>query len=117
MPAPQTAPRITTRQQRFSQAAFQCVSEVPEKEQADFKRFAQQFPALVHQCGLAQAIAFADAKKHRRFLKAIAAVIGATDTALSHDSRNAELTEYLRLTRNVMLAAEWLKRSSEALIP
>lgn len=116
MPDAPTTTRLQTRQQRFSQVAHACVTDVPSSEQETFKRFAQQFPALVHQCGLAQAVAFAAAKGHTRFLAAVEKVAGRQPNTLLKDAREAELTHYLRLTRDVMTAAEWLKRFSEALI-
>ena len=52
---------VHTRSQRLAQEAFARVTDHrrPNKE---YVSFAKKFPALIHTCGLAQAIAFALAK-------------------------------------------------------
>ena len=43
----------------------------------EYQTFAKRFPALVHTCGLAQAIAFALAKKEQTYVTDLASVLQA----------------------------------------
>lgn len=105
----------------MAHAAYQRVAQQsPAKE---FASFAREFPALVHSCGLAQAVAFALAKggHQERYLNDLAAVLQAAgySAITSHDqlaetTRSAPVTTYLRLSRDALLAAVWLKRYVEA---
>lgn len=115
---------MATLSQRMAQAAFPRVSK-KKSDQNAFKEYttvAKKFPALIHTCGLAQAVAFAQAKKELEYLEDLAAVLAAgghpeiTDQdALGQQSREQSLTGYLRLSRDALLAAGWLKRYAEAL--
>jgi len=114
-----------TRQQMRAQNAYGCVSSVEkekvikEKETEDYAQIAKKFPALVHNCGLAQAIAFVQAKEGETGETYIAHL---TKTMMSEEgdigsaSRSADLMKYQRLTREVIESATWLKRYSEALL-
>ena len=108
-----------------AQNAYGCVSSVEkekvikEKETEDYAQIAKKFPALVHNCGLAQAIAFVQAKEGETGETYIAHL---TKTMMSEEgdigsaSRSADLMKYQRLTREVIESATWLKRYSEALL-
>jgi CRISPR-associated protein Cmr5 len=93
-------------------------SRKPDKE---FVSTAKKFPALIHTCGLAQAVAFALAKKDAEYIGYLAAVLKAaghadvTDhQALDNQARTQPLSVYLRLSRDAINAASWLKRYVEA---
>ena len=62
---------VHTRGQKLAQAAFPCIeqrhSSLNEKQFKEYTSFAKKFPALIHTCGLAQAVAFALAKKEELF--------------------------------------------------
>ena len=62
---------VHTRSQKLAQAAFACV----QNRGATYEPFAKKFPALIHTCGLAQAVAFALAKKETDYIGDLAAVI------------------------------------------
>lgn len=108
-----------TNSQKMAQAAYQRIANrTPDRE---FASFARSFPALVHACGLAQAVAFARAKKRDEYLKDMAATLAAaghrdlgTPEALEEASRNSLVPAYVRLSRNALQAAGWLKRYVEA---
>ncbi|MGQ9606779.1 MAG: type III-B CRISPR module-associated protein Cmr5 [Thermogutta sp.] len=116
---------IHTRSQRLAQAAYAQIAILthngtrkPEKE---FVSTAKKFPALIHTCGLAQAVAFALAKKDEEYLGYLAAVLKAaghpkiTDhRKLDEHARKEPMTVYLRLSRDAIDAASWLKRYVEA---
>lgn len=116
---------VHTRSQRLSQAAFAQVhgqyQKLTEKQFKEYFSFAKKFPALVHTCGLAQAVAFARAKKETDYVDDLAEVLKnaghleITDGGkLDECARNLPLNGYLRLSRNAIEAASWLKRYAEA---
>ncbi len=107
-----------TRDQSRAQKAFKCVTEVKgDKLEADYKRFSKRFPSLVSGCGLVQAVAFAEAKKHDRFLTHLADVMGESgkDTLANH-ARTDLVNEYQHLTREALAASSWIKRYAEAIL-
>jgi len=120
---------VKTRGQEMAREAFDRATRRAagsDKERKEYRSFAREFPTLVHQCGLAQAVAFALAKKKEQatFVEDVAAVLKAarheriTDAkALDASARGAELPAYLLLSRDALLAAVWLKRYVEALFP
>ena len=114
--------RIQTRSQQLAELAFKQVSRhenLPEKRRDEYIGFAKRFPSLVHSCGLAQAVAFAQSKAPDDYLNDLRAVMssGTTDVAaFAADIRTAELARYLQLSRTALQAAGWLKRYAEALL-
>jgi CRISPR-associated protein Cmr5 len=112
---------MLTNNQRMSRMAFQRIADRrPNKE---FASFAREFPTLVHSCGLAQAVAFARAKHghQEQYLRDLAAVLEAAGHAtlgsveqLATATREHPVSSYLRLSRDALMAAVWLKRHVEA---
>ena len=129
---------VHTRSQRLAQAAFPLV-QMREKamKKDEFKEYvtiAKKFPSLVHTCGLAQAVAFYEAKgktkpgkpekPHLGYLKDLAAVLASVGhqqignvQQLTDKVRTEPLSGYLRLSRDAINAASWLKRYVEAVAP
>jgi CRISPR-associated protein Cmr5 len=112
---------LHTRSQRLAQAAFARVKKYG-KPGKDYVSFAKKFPALVHACGLAQAVTFALAKKESDYIDDLAAVVSASGhpaivnaSSLDQYARSQEFNGYLRLSRDAINAASWLKRYAEAL--
>ncbi len=116
---------VHTRSQKVAQAAFPRIQdrkkELGAKGFDEYTSFAKKFPALVHTCGLAQAVAFALAKKEREYVEDLAAVLKASGhpeatsaDALQTRTQKEALGGYLRLSRDVINAAAWLKRYAEA---
>ena len=121
-----------TRQQERAQKAYKCISpRVKEtkgqgkksgKDNEEYSQLAKKFPALVHNCGLAQALAFLQAKEKdanigKAYYSHLSEVMGLKkDEDLGKISRTAKLMEYQHLTREAIEAATWLKRYSEALL-
>ena len=111
---------VHTRSQKLAQAAFACV----QNRGATYEPFARKFPALIHTCGLAQAVAFALAKKQKDYIEDLATVLKASghpevssaDT-LQKQTQEQPLSGYLRLSRDTINAASWLKRYVEAALP
>jgi CRISPR-associated protein Cmr5 len=121
---------VHTRSQRLAQAAFpRITARIPAgtdpknltKDQKEYRTFAKKFPALIHTCGLAQAVAFALAKQENDYIEDLAAVLREsghpeiTSAQTLHErARTQPLSGYLRLSRDAINAASWLKRYVEA---
>lgn len=106
--------------QKLAQEAYARVAE-HGKQDGEYVSFAKKFPALMHTCGLAQAVAFALAKKEATYIDDLAAVLKAgghdaidSATKLAETTRSETLGGYLRLSRDAIHAASWLKRYAEA---
>ena len=111
---------FTTKEQLMARQAYIQVSarlkNLSEKDFDDYKSFALSFPALIHSCGLVQAVAFAEAKGKNNFLEDLQAVFNEIDDAgtLSIRSREANIMEYMRISRRSISAASWIKRYCQA---
>lgn len=106
-----------TRQQRRAQVAYKCVLS-RSKGDENYNQIAKKFPALVHNCGLAQAIAFVLAKEGPTgevYIGHLTSTMGEADD-IGNTSRGADMMKYQRLTREAIESATWLKRYSEALL-
>lgn len=118
-----------TNSQRMARSAYERIAA--RKPDREFSSFARSFPSLIHSCGLAQAVAFGRAKgaaekgkeerpsgKYLEDLAAVLAAIGHSDAAtaekLEAKVRDAAVPDYVRLSRNALQAAGWLKRYVEA---
>jgi CRISPR-associated protein Cmr5 len=117
-----------TRSQKFAQAAYPRIqtrhTSLQAKQFKEYVTFAKKFPALVHTCGLAQAVAFAVAKKETDYISDLSEVLRASGhaeltapTSLLLCSQSAQLGDYMRLSRDAISAASWLKRYVEAVAP
>jgi CRISPR-associated protein Cmr5 len=111
---------VHTRSQKLARAAYGRIAVRGKLEPEDIS-FAKKFPALIHTCGLAQAVAFALAKKETAYIEDLAAVLkesGYPDFSsaqvLQKQTHDQPLSGYLRLSRDALDAAGWLKRYVEA---
>lgn len=122
---------IQTRSQKLAQAAYDTLSRQGMLNK-EYVSFAKKFPALIHTCGLAQSIAFALAKglqkDHNKtkkpellYVEDLAEVLSLfghddikTPVDLSASARDLPLSGYIRLSRDTIEAASWLKRYAEA---
>ena len=111
--------------QRLAEAAYKCVSSHVDKKDIDldkYRTFALKFPSLVHTCGLAQSVAFAQTKEeYKVYLKDLKATLNAVESGtfaqdLENQSRRVPLDVYMRLSRRALMSADWLKRNVQALI-
>ena len=96
----------------MAQAAFERV-QGRDSGFEEYSSFALAFPALVHSCGLAQALAFAQAKGRTDYLSDLENVLGEGGDFCTR-SREAELMEYMRLSRRALAASSWIKRYCQA---
>ena len=113
---------IRTRNQIRAEKAHGCISQhTGQSNEKDYRQLARGFPALVHTCGLVQAVAFVQAKEGeagKSYLKDLSFVmpLAPNSDPLPQQSRMADVVEYQSLTRDAMVSAAWLKRYAEALL-
>ena len=122
---------VHTRSQKLAQAAFSKANarhnSLKEKDFKEYISFAKKFPALMHTCGLAQAVAFALAKAKgerdciRDYINDLAALLNAdgysnisSASDLLIQTQTLQIGEYLCLSIDTINAASWLKRYAEA---
>lgn len=111
-----------TREQQRAKSAFEQVSQhqgKPKEWRDQYGGMAHKLPVLVRQAGLAQALAFVDPRgkeAHRALLEDLAQTVGLSKAELLRQSRQAQLGQYLRLTREVLAAAQWYKRFAQSVL-
>jgi CRISPR-associated protein Cmr5 len=118
---------VRTKSQTMAHAAYSAVDQrlkpLLREDREKYTGFAREFPALVHACGLAQAVAFARAKKKHQLaylgdLSAVLSAVGHGDgldpLRLENATRELAVPGYIRLSGDALSAAEWLKRYAEA---
>lgn len=118
---PMAEQKILTKKQVRAEIAYNYVKTlVNTKNEKDYRQLARSFPALVHGCGLVQAVAFVRAKEGEAgeiYLKHLSMVMPLENgTSLDAKSRSAPLLEYQQITRDATDSATWLKRYAEALL-
>lgn len=88
-----------------------------ENDFKEYKSFALSFPSLIHSCGLVQAVSFAISKDKENYIHDLQKVFDEIDTAgdLQIRSREAQIIEYMRITRHAISAASWIKRYCQAI--
>jgi CRISPR-associated protein Cmr5 len=125
---------MQTRDQKYGAAIYKKVSDLKEEADAKDKEgekyaesygsMAHKLPVLIRSAGLAQALAFVEARgkaAHKKLLDHLAQAVLEKDdvngTTLAERSRNTEqLSEYMRLTHEVMAALVWYKRFAQSVL-
>lgn len=122
---------MRTRHQRYAALVADLLTELRSETPAVreiYKDLAQKLPVLVHEAGLARALAFAQGKAAagadgsaqreawKKLLSHLAQAVESEDVdAFVGRVREAELGQYMYLTREVGTALLWFKRLSQAL--
>ena len=117
---------LRTREQQYAADIFERVERVGqryEKKPAERRKYgsmAHKLPVLVRTAGLAQALAFVDARGeevHRQLLLDLAETVGySAAKSLIGDSRGLAFYEYMRLSQKVMAALLWYKRFAQSVL-
>lgn len=115
---------MQTNQQKFATSAFtqvQAIKGRDEKYRQKYGSMSHKLPLLIHTAGLAQALAFVQARKETAYndlLDHLAETVqwpGATSgEKLAEKSRSEHLDGYILLTRRVTSALIWYKRFAES---
>jgi len=111
------------RTHKYAEDAFPLVKSMigsdtdRKKLEAKYRTLALNFPTMIMQSGLAQAIGFLMAKgkdEHKIILGHIEKILGRPN--LHADILSSDIKEYQLLTRQALDAAAWLKRYTQALL-
>ena len=110
------------RSQKYAQRAFGLIQKVKDsnKQVKEYRTLVLNFPTMILQSGLAQAIGFLQAKgkeEHLLLLAHIAELLGENKDSLHKKILEADLPHYQLLTRKAIEAASSLKRYTQALLP
>lgn len=110
------------RSQKYAQRAFGLIQKVEEENEKvkEYRTLALNFPTMILQSGLAQAIGFLQAKgkeEHLLLLAHIAELLEENESSLHKKILEADLSHYQLLTRQAIEAASSLKRYTQALLP
>lgn len=100
------------------------MKQLADKEDKDkckkYGSMSHRLPVLIRTAGLAQALAFVEARGDaggKKLLEDIAIVLDFKGKeALLESSRGAELPEYMLLTRKVLAALTWYKRFAQSVL-
>lgn len=114
-----------TLEQRRAALAYKHVQKVPpdEKSRNTYGSMAQKLPVLIRTAGLCQAVHFVRSRKPPvlgDLLDHLAEQLTRVDPAITDRGslcdrvRNAELSQYLWLTREALASAEWYSRLSQS---
>src|SRR5690606_29782062 len=114
---------MLTREQAYAADVFQKGSAAKADKQVTVKKYratAHQLPLLIRTAGLVQAVTFIESRKDdslNRLLDDLAQTIGKKDrTELIERSRQAKLSEYMRLSQQTMAALLWYKRFAQSVL-
>lgn len=110
------------RSQKYAQRAYGLIQKVKDdnKQVKEYRTLALNFPTMILQSGLAQAIGFLQAKgkeEHLLLLAYIAELLGENKDSLHKKILASDLSHYQLLTRQAIEAASSLKRYTQALLP
>ncbi|MEA3308551.1 MAG: type III-B CRISPR module-associated protein Cmr5 [Chloroflexota bacterium] len=115
-----------TLQQKYAQAVYEKIEsrrgKYPKEslKRKQYGSMAHKFPVLVRQAGLIQALAFVHTRGkdgHQALLADLAQVIAEGDAQeFVKQCREADLTNYMWLTRQTLSALEWFKRFAQSVL-
>lgn len=110
------------RSQKYAQRAFGLIQKVKDsnKQVKEYRTLVLNFPTMILQSGLVQAIGFLQAKgkeEHLLLLAHIAELLGENKDSLHKKILEADLSHYQLLSRQALEAASSLKRYTQALLP
>ena len=112
---------MQTRGQQYARKIHEQVSKVVnEGERKQYGSMAHKLPVLVRTAGLAQALAFVEARGSepaKQLLEDLAQVVEADNKKeLLDRSRTYDLVQYMHLTQKVMTALIWYKRFAQSVL-
>lgn len=119
-----------TRDQQRAQTAYDSVLRVhdstrEQKWKEGYGRQCLRLPALIHECGLCQTVAFLESKakgKQDTYFYQVLTDLAITSRpssaveVFSEKVRSSPMKGYQWMTREAMVCAQWLKRYAEAIL-
>ncbi|GAC1637336.1 MAG: type III-B CRISPR module-associated protein Cmr5 [Ktedonobacteraceae bacterium] len=111
---------MQTRDQKYAAKVYDKVSKVSKEERDSYGSMAHKLPVLIRSAGLVQALAFVDARgkeAQKHLLRDLADTVDQKDIqTLLARARQAPLSEYMRLTQQVIAALLWYKRFAQSVL-
>ncbi len=114
---------IQTRDQEYAVDAYNRVKAVKNRSKTERDRYgsmAHKLPILIRTSGLAQALAFVNARgkvEHQRLLNDLALTLKKqSGENLAETAMNAPLSEYIYLTQQALAALLWYKRFAQSVL-
>ncbi|GAA5531114.1 type III-B CRISPR module-associated protein Cmr5 [Herpetosiphon gulosus] len=112
-----------TLEQRYATKVYEKANVYGEKTKEERTRYgnlAFSLPIMIHSAGLVQALHFASTRKkaeQKQFLQDLAEILEFKNTQeLLDKSRTAQITEYMRLTRQTLAVLVWFKRFAQSIL-
>jgi CRISPR-associated protein Cmr5 len=112
---------MQTLDQQYAASAYEQM--LPIKKEKEYKKYgamAHKLPILIHTAGLVQALEFVNSRGERiqqRLLEHLAVTIGLSDKAtMLQTVKDAPLSKYMRLTRQILAALLWYKRFAQSIL-
>lgn len=115
---------MQTRDQKLALAVYTRVQKISDEynDKQKYKQYgglAHKLPILIRTAGLAQALAFVEARckqnpLQRRLLEDLAGVLG--EQELVKRSRSVHFSEYIQLTQQALDALLWFKRYAQSVL-
>ncbi len=114
---------MQTRDQRYAADVYDKVIVIKSNHQKEYKSYgalSHKLPILIRTAGLAQALSFIEArgkKPGELLLNDLASTINKESAkVLAQKARTVGLSEYIRLTQQVMDALLWYKRFAQSVL-
>lgn len=126
---------MRTRSQEYANAVYEQVSEIDQqydekdpvkkKFRKQYGSMAHKLPVLVRTAGLAQALAYVEARgkeAHQELLNHLTDTLQQTSAfdikkgSLAKQSREADIGEYMHLSEQVITALLWYKRFAQSVL-
>ena len=121
---------MQTRNQTFAIKVYRKIEKHlsrKKEERTKYGAMAQKLPILIRTAGLAQAISFLEAKSKKDseamnkqlfedLSETVSEMMGFDKSDFPEKCREAEMSEYLRLTQNTLAALLWFKRFSVSVL-
>ena len=111
---------MQTRDQKYAIDVYKRVEKIEEKDRKSYGAVAHKLPILIRTAGLAQALAFVEARgkePQNRLLSDLAKTVGKSNKGdLLDRARKADLSEYIHLTQQVLAALLWYKRFAQSVL-
>lgn len=120
---------MNTRDQEFAGRIFEQVSQISNLSKTDQRKYgstAHKLPILIRTAGAVQALTFIESRGNQnnqgkdpyfKLLDHLAKTVGFNDRAAMLDkSRTAPLSEYMRLSQQMMAALLWYKRFAQIVL-
>ena len=117
---------MKTLEQQFAAKIYEQVDQYGDDhqlgsdERKKYGSMAHKLPKLVKTAGLVQALAFVSSRgkdPHKALLEHLAFVVTDNNTGdFLLQSQNAEIQDYIYLTKRTMLALKWYKRFAQSIL-